>query len=33
MNVVGEIASPFRFHRTRDSNPTHIPEASNTIGW
>jgi hypothetical protein len=31
--VAGETASPFRFHRTRDSKPTHMPVASRTIGW
>ena len=33
MNVTGETGSPARVHRTSDSNPTHIPEASDTIGW
>jgi hypothetical protein len=33
MNVAGEIASPLRVHRTSDSNPTHVPVASDTIGW
>ena len=33
MNVTGETGLPLRVHRTSDSNPTHIPEASDTIGW
>ena len=33
MNVTGETGLPLRVHRARDSNPTHIPEASRTIGW
>ena len=33
MKVAGEITSPLRFQRTSDSKPTHIPEASDTIGW
>ncbi len=28
MKVAGEIGLPLRVHRTSDSNPTHIPEAS-----
>ena len=28
MNIAGETASPLRVHRTSDSNPTHIPDAS-----
>ena len=33
MNVTGETASPLRFHRISDSNPTHIRVDSSTIGW
>ena len=32
MKVAGEIASPLRVQRMRDSNPTHIPDVSDTIG-
>jgi hypothetical protein len=33
MNVAGEIGSPSRVHRIRDSNPMHIPEVRATMGW
>jgi hypothetical protein len=32
-NVAGETGSPLRVHRTSDSKPTHIPDASDTMGW
>ena len=32
MNVTGDTGLPLRVHRISDSNPTHMPEPSSTIG-